>query len=98
MKKAKSGDMVKIHYIGKTEDESVVGSSKGRNPIEFEIGAGNVISGLENGVIGMAVGDKKSITVPPEDAFGHVREELFSTIKKMIFRKRYNPLSDSACK
>ena len=91
MKKTKCGDKIKIHYTGKTEDGSVFGSSKGRNPIEFEIGAGNFISGLENGVIGMAVGDKKSITVPPKDAFGHVREELLSTIRKNDFPETIQP-------
>jgi peptidylprolyl isomerase len=85
MKKAKSGDTVKVHYTGQTEEETIFGSSKEDQPVEFKIGSGAVISGLEKGVIGMTVGDIKTITVPPEDAFGPVREELFSTINKRDF-------------
>jgi peptidylprolyl isomerase len=82
MGQAKLGDTVKIHITEKMEDDSVVESSQDRGPLEFEIGAGNVISGLEQGVIGMRTGDKKTITIPPEDAFGQPREDLVIDLNK----------------
>jgi FKBP-type peptidyl-prolyl cis-trans isomerase 2 len=82
LSKAKEGDTVKIHYTGKREDETVFGTSKDGHPIEFVIGDGAVISGLEEGVVGMEAGQSKTITVPPEEAFGHVRGELITTVEK----------------
>lgn len=82
MDQAKLGDTVKIHITEKMEDDTVVESSQDRGPLEFEIGAGNVISGLEQGVIGMRTGDKKTITIPPEDAFGPPREDLVIDLNK----------------
>lgn len=82
MTQAKSGDKVKIHFIGKMQDETVVETTKNRDPLEFTIGKGDVISGLEQGVIGMQVGDKKSLTITPEDAFGKPREDLIVDVDK----------------
>ncbi|MBW2408899.1 MAG: FKBP-type peptidyl-prolyl cis-trans isomerase, partial [Deltaproteobacteria bacterium] len=67
---AKLGDTVKINFTGKLQDGTVIETSKDRDQIEFKIGDGNVISGLEQGVVGMAAGDKKTIAVSPEDGFG----------------------------
>ena len=82
MAEAKVGDTVKIHFTGKLQDETVVETSKDRDPLEFTIGDGNVIPGLEQGVIGMAAGDKKTIAISPEDAFGQPQEDLVVDIKK----------------
>ena len=82
MAAAKSGDTVKIHFTGKLQDETVIETSKDRDPLEFKIGDGNVIPGLEQGVIGMAAGDKKTIAISPEDAFGQPQEDLVVDIKK----------------
>ena len=82
MDQAKSGDTVKIHITEKMEDGTVVESSQDRDPLEFKIGEGNVISGLEQSVIGMRTGDKKTITIPPEDAFGQPREDLVIDLNK----------------
>ena len=82
MDQAKSGDTVKIRITEKMEDGTVAESSQDRGPLEFKIGEGNVISGLEQGVIGMKTGDKKSITIPPEDAFGQPHEELVIDLNK----------------
>ncbi len=70
MAQAKKGDTVKVHYTGKLEDETVFDSSREREPLEFEIGGGKIIPGFESGVIGMEVGDTKTIVIPPEEAYG----------------------------
>jgi peptidylprolyl isomerase len=87
MAEAKVGDTVKIHFTGKLQDETVIETSKDRDPLEFKIGDGNVIPGLEQGVIGMAAGDKKTIAISPEDAFGQPQEDLLVDINKSEFPK-----------
>ena len=82
MAQAKIGDTVKIHFIGKMQDDTVVETSQERGPLEFKIGEGDVIAGLEQGVIGMQAGDKKSITISPEEAFGQPREDLVVDLNK----------------
>ena len=87
MAEAKLGDTVKIHFTGKLQDETVIETSKDRDPLEFKIGDGNVIPGLEQGVVGMAAGDKKTIAISPEDAFGQPQEDLVVDINKSEFPK-----------
>ncbi len=70
------GQKVKIHYTGTLDDGSQFDSSKGRDPLEFEMGAGQVILGFETGVVDMAVGDNKKIHIPAEEAYGTFREEM----------------------
>ena len=84
---AKLGDTVKIHFTGKLQDETVIETSKDRDALEFKIGDGNVIPGLEQGVIGMAAGDKKTIAISPQDAFGQPQEDLVVDINKSEFPK-----------
>jgi len=76
MGQAKNGDTVKVHYTGKLEDGTVFDSSEGRQPLQFTLGKGNVIPGFENGIMGMDIGDKKDITVAPEDGYGQLRDDL----------------------
>ena len=82
MNAAKSGDTVRIHYTGKLEDGTQFDSSEGRDPLEFALGSGNVIPGFENAVEGMAVGDKKSVTIPPEEAYGPRHEQLIQDVPR----------------
>ena len=70
MSAAKSGDTVRIHYTGKLEDGTQFDSSEGRDPLEFALGGGQVIPGFDSAVEGMAVGDRKSVTIQPEEAYG----------------------------
>ena len=70
MTTAKSGDTVRIHYTGTLDDGSVFDSSDGRDPLEFKLGAGQVIAGFDAGVEGMTVGEKKTIEIPCADAYG----------------------------
>ncbi|MEJ2727601.1 MAG: peptidylprolyl isomerase [Deltaproteobacteria bacterium] len=82
MAQAKPGDTVKIHFTGKMQDDTVVETSQHRGPLEFKIGEGDVISGLEQGIIGMQVGDKKTLTISPQEAFGLPRQELMVDLNK----------------
>src|ERR1044071_3785027 len=70
MQQAKNGDVVKVHYNGRLTDGTPFDSSAGREPLQFEVGSGMVISGFDNGVTGMSVGQKKTITIPADDAYG----------------------------
>jgi peptidylprolyl isomerase len=70
MTEVKSGDLVRIHYTGKLTDGTEFDSSAGREPLEFKVGAGQIIPGLENQVEGMNVGDKDTVTIPAEQAYG----------------------------
>jgi peptidylprolyl isomerase len=71
-----NGKTVKIHYTGMLDDGTQFDSSAGREPLEFEMGAGMVIPGFEQGVSDMAVGDKKTIHIPAAEAYGERREDL----------------------
>ena len=70
MQQVKAGDTVKVHYHGRLKDGSTFDSSEGRAPLEFEVGSGMVIKGFDEGVMGMTVGQKKTVEIPVEDAYG----------------------------
>jgi peptidylprolyl isomerase len=82
MQQAKTGDTVHIHYRGTLEDGSVFDSSEGSDPIAFTLGAGEVIPGFERAVEGMSTGEKKTETIPADQAYGERREELVFTISR----------------
>lgn len=81
----KEGDTVRIRYVGRLEDGTVFDSSEGRPPLEFKVGDGEIIVGLEEGVIGMKEGETRFITIPPELAYGEYRpERVFEMDRKKI--------------
>ena len=80
MEKVKEGDFVKVDYIGELEDGTVFDTSIGREPLGFTVGAGQMIAGFDSGVVGMAVGEEKTLTLAPGDAYGEYREELIQTV------------------
>ena len=82
MSQAKSGDTVKIHYTGTLDDGTEFDSSAGRDPLEFSLGSGQVIAGFDNAVEGMAVGDSKTVTLPPDEAYGDRHEKLLQEVPK----------------
>lgn len=91
MQQVKQGDKVKVHYHGKLTDGTTFDSSEGREPLEFEVGAGAVIPGFDNGVMGMAVGDKKTVNIPSEEAYGPKADELVMDFPKERFPEDMQP-------
>ncbi|MGB0681213.1 MAG: FKBP-type peptidyl-prolyl cis-trans isomerase [Magnetovibrionaceae bacterium] len=69
-KPAKPGDRVRVHYIGKTDDDEVFDSTMGKQPVEMRLGDGWNMPGFEEAIIGMEAGQTKTISIPPEKAFG----------------------------
>ena len=67
---SKSGDTVSVDYTGMFTDGKVFDSSIGRAPFELTLGAGQVIRGWEQGLLGMKIGEKRKLTIPPELAYG----------------------------
>lgn len=76
MTQAKKGDNVKINYTGTLNDGTVFDSSEGRDPLAFTLGGGQVIPGFEEAVLGMAVGENKSVNIPAAKAYGQRNEEM----------------------
>jgi peptidylprolyl isomerase len=72
----KVGDKVNVHYKGTLNDGTLFDSSEGREPLQFEAGSGMVIPGFDNAMIGMAVGDSKTINIPSAEAYGERRDEM----------------------
>lgn len=70
MTEVKSGDTVRIHYTGTLADGSQFDSSQGRAPLEFTVGSGQIIPGLDRELPGMQVGEKKTVTIAADDAYG----------------------------
>jgi peptidylprolyl isomerase len=73
---AKSGDTVQIHYTGTLDSGEQFDSSVGGEPLEFTLGGGQVITGFDKGVTGMNVGDKKTIRIPSNEAYGEYDDSL----------------------
>ena len=76
MSTAKKGDKVKVHYTGKLTDGTIFDSSVEREPIEFELGAGQMIAGFDKAVDGMSIGEKKVAEIPSAEAYGDKRDDM----------------------
>jgi peptidylprolyl isomerase len=74
------GSKVKVHYTGKFEDNNIFDTSKDKEPLEFTVGEGQLIPGFEQGVVGLNSGDKKTVELEPEQAYGPVRDELINEV------------------
>ena len=82
MSQAKSGDNVRIHYTGTLDDGTEFDTSAGREPLAFQLGGGQVIPGFDTAVEGMVVGDKKSVRIEPEEAYGQRHDQLVQDIPR----------------
>jgi peptidylprolyl isomerase len=91
MTQAKSGDTVRIHYTGTLEDGTQFDSSDGRDPLEFALGGGQVIPGFDSAVDGMAVGENKSVTIQPDQAYGERHEQLIQQVPKSVLPEDMEP-------
>lgn len=88
---AQQGDTVRIHYTGKLADGTEFDSSSGREPLEFTVGAGQVIPGFDEAVQGMEVGDQKEFTIPSDRAYGERREEMVMRIDRTQLPPELDP-------
>ena len=82
MAQVKNGDVVKVHYTGKLASGEQFDSSEGREPLEFKVGAGQMIKGFDAALPGMTKGDKKTINITPEDGYGPRSEEAIIEFPK----------------
>jgi FKBP-type peptidyl-prolyl cis-trans isomerase 2 len=87
----KDGDKVKVHYHGKLRSGETFDSSQGREPLEFTVGGGQVIKGFDEGVKGMQVGDKKTVEIAVDDAYGQKSQEMIIEFPKNQFPEDMNP-------
>ncbi|RLI92415.1 MAG: peptidylprolyl isomerase [Candidatus Altiarchaeales archaeon] len=79
----KIGDKVKVEYVGTLDDGTVFDSTERHGePLEFEVGAGQVLKGFEDAIIGMEKGEEKEIRLEPKDAYGEHKDELVQVIAK----------------
>lgn len=81
----KNGDKIKVHYTGKFEDGNVFDSSEGKEPLEFTVGEGIVVKGFDTAVLGMELGETKTVTIQPEEAYGAKSEEMIVEIPREEF-------------
>ena len=84
--KVTTGHNVNVHYKGTLADGTVFDNSRARGQtINFQVGSGRMISGFDNAVIGMSVGDTKSVTLSPEDAYGPRNDQAMQNVPRTAF-------------
>jgi peptidylprolyl isomerase len=91
MQQAQQGDKVKVHYQGTLKTGETFDSSEGREPLEFTVGSGQVIKGFDEGVKGMSVGEKRTVEIPVQDAYGEKSQELIIEFPKAQFPQDMAP-------
>lgn len=91
MSKAKNGDTVKVHYRGTLEDGTVFDSSEGRDPLEFDLGSGQLIPGFEAAVDGMSMGETCKININSSEAYGPHREEMVMEVPRSQLPAQMQP-------
>jgi peptidylprolyl isomerase len=79
---AEPGDRVRVHYTGRFPDGTVFDSSEGRDPLEFEVGSGEIIPGLDKAVLAMSEGQTETVTIEPAEAYGQREEALVHEIDR----------------
>ena len=83
--KAQNGDRVRVIYVGRFADGTIFDSSEGHEPLEFTIGAGEVIAGFDQAVIGLLAGESCTVDVAPEDGYGmHLPEMMVEVGRNQI--------------
>jgi len=91
MSQAKSGDTVTIHYTGTLDDGTEFDSSAGGDPLQFTLGSEQVIPGFSKAVEGMAVGDSKTVNIPPEQAYGPRHEQMVQEVPRTVLPEDLEP-------
>lgn len=77
-----NGSTVNVHYTGRLTNGEVFDSSEGRDPLSFTMGTGQIIPGFESALIGKNVGDKVTVNIAPQDAYGEYRKDLLVEVAK----------------
>ena len=90
-RKVKNNDTVQVHYTGKFTNGQIFDSSVDKEPLEFQLGQGQIIPGFENGLIDMKVTEKKTVTIPEGEAYGEVRKDLFQEVPKAELPSEIDP-------
>lgn len=85
MTQAAAGNTVQIHYTGTLKDGSVFDSSEGRDPLEFEMGSGMIIPGLDRAINGMSEGEQKTVTIPCAEAYGDYQPQARQDVPRDQF-------------
>lgn len=83
----KKGDKISVEYTGTFDDGTVFDSSVGKQPLEFEVGSGQLIKGFDTAVIGMSQGQEKTIKLKPEEAYGNIIDSLIRSFPRSQFPK-----------
>ncbi len=91
MTQAQNGSQVKIHYTGRLDNGQVFDSSQDRDPLEFTMGQGQLIPGFEAAVQGMQAGEKKTVVIPAEEAYGPRQEELLFSVDRAQLPENIQP-------
>ena len=91
---AQACDTVKVHYTGTLDDGTIFDSSEEREPLEFQLGGGQVIPGFEDAVVGMNVGDIKTTRISSEEAYGLHDEDMVLTVPREQFPPDIEPELD----
>jgi peptidylprolyl isomerase len=87
----RKGDTVRVHYTCKLSNGTVIDSSQGQEPLEFTLGKGEIIKGLEDAVMGMKVGQSKTTTVAPEQTYGLRHEEWMIDVARDKLPEDFRP-------
>ena len=88
---AEKGKTIRVHYTGTLSDGEVFDSSRGRSPLEFTVGAGQMIPGFDKGVEGMKVGEERTLVLPPDQAYGNKRDDMVFTVSRDVMPENYVP-------
>ena len=94
MAQAKTGDTVKVHYTGKLDDGTVFDTSADREPLQFTIGEGQIIPDFEQAIVGMNLGESKTIQIPSENAYGPHQKEMVMVVDRKEFPDDLKPEVD----
>jgi peptidylprolyl isomerase len=91
MKNVENGHFVKVEYTGTLENGDIFDSSHNAHPIEVEVGAGKVIKGFEDALLGMAEKEKKTFSISPEEAYGHRNESREQSFMRSELPQGFDP-------
>jgi FKBP-type peptidyl-prolyl cis-trans isomerase 2 len=91
MAQIQKGDTVTVHYTGKLADGTVFDTSYDRHPMKFTLGKGQLIAGFEKAVVGMSAGEKKTVVIPPAEAYGPRQENAVVEMERKSMPQNFIP-------